>query len=107
MAILTVFARQVDPDPFQAADAGGDSFRNDGETELLILNAGVTPVVVTAVAQRRCNHGFLDDWEFTVAGQELQRFGPFEAARFNDSNGRVTVTYADESDLTVAAQRQR
>ncbi len=106
MAALTVQERQVDP-VFQAADAAGDTFQNDGSTELLIYNTGIADVVATAVARRACSQGFLDSWQKTVAGGVVMRFGPFAPNRFNDDSGVVTVSYADETDLLVAAQRQR
>lgn len=106
MAELPVHDREVDP-VFQPAAAAGDTFKNDGATELLIINNGIVDVVVTASAQRECSHGFLDDWQKTVSAGELQRFGPFAADRFNDSTGAVSVSYADETDLQVSAQRQK
>lgn len=105
MAVLPVHDRQVDP-TFQAAAPGGDSFANDGATELLISNTGPTARTVTAIAVRKCSHGFLDHWEIEVDAGELMRFGPFRSDRFNSSTGVVSVTYDDATDLTVAAQRQ-
>lgn len=106
MAVLTVHDRQVDP-TFQAAAPGGDSFANDGATELLIMNTGPTARIVTATAVRKCSHGFLDHWQKTVDAGELMRFGPFRAGQFNSSTGVVSVTYDDATDLMVAAQRQQ
>ncbi len=106
MATLTVQARQTDPteDP---ADAGGDEFANDGATELLVINTGLAQVTVTATAQRRCSHGFLDNWSLIAEPDALLRFGPFEPSRFNDANGRVQISYSSTANVTVAAQRQR
>lgn len=106
MAALTVYARASDP-VLVAADALGDTFVNNGDTELLVVNAGVAAVNVTFTATRPCNHGFVDDWVVSCAGQELTRIGPFDATRFNDGQNRVAVSYADETNLTVAAQRLR
>lgn len=106
MAALTLYARAADP-AFVAADALGDTFTNNGDTELLVINGGVGDVDVTFTATRPCSHGFLDDWVVTCSGQELTRIGPFSAQRFNDAQGRVAVSYDDETNLTVAAQRLR
>lgn len=106
MAALTVYARSADP-TFVDAGAAGDTFVNDGATELLIMHQGVSAVTVTFAATKRCKHGFLDDEEHTVQPSELYRAGPFAASRFNDSQGRVAVSYSDETVLQVAAQRQR
>ena len=106
MAALTVYARASDP-VLVSADALGDTFLNNGDTEILIVNAGVSAVDVTFSATHQCSHGFTDDWVVSCDGQELTRIGPFEARRFNTAQGLVAVTYADETNLTVAAQRLR
>lgn len=106
MALLTVHERQVDP-TFQAADVAGDTFQNDGFTEILVQNPGPTPITVTAVAARKCSHGFLDDWVKTVDAGEMLRFGPFLSSRFNSPTGIASVSYSDVAGISVAAQRQR
>ena len=106
MAVLTVYARSADP-VFVAAGALGDTFFNNGDTEIIIVNSGIADVDVTIAATNPCIHGFTDDWVVTCDGQELTRIGPFEAKRFNDSQNIVTVTYEDETTLTIAAQRLR
>lgn len=109
MAVLPVFARNVDP-TFQAADVAGDQFTNDGATELLVMNTGISSVAVLVSAARVCNHGFLDHLVETVEGGETFRLGPFKSSRFNNASGVVSVTYqvgADLSDISVAVQRQQ
>ena len=106
MAVLTVQDRQVDP-TFQAAAGGGDSFKNDGATELLLFNAGFAAITVTAVAVRKCSHGFLDHWQKVVDPGELMRFGPFRSSQFNSATGIASFTYSDVTGLQVAAQRQQ
>ena len=106
MATLTVAARNSDP-VLQPAGDPSDTFRNDGITELIVYNTGPDDVEITAAAARECNHGFLDDWTETVLAGNAFRFGPFKSSQFNDATGMVVVSYADSSDLEVAAQRQR
>lgn len=106
MAVLAVSDRQVDP-TFQAADVAGDSFVNDGSTELLVLNPGPSSITVTAVGTRRCSHGFLDNWVKTVDAGELLRFGPFESSWFNTPAGVMSVSYSSATGISVSAQRQR
>lgn len=106
MAVLEVYARQVDP-VFTSAGAGGDTFRNDGATELLVYNPGILSITVTAAAQRRCSHGFMDDWEVTVEAGQVFPFGPFPASRFNDSSGLVSISYSSVAGITVSAKRQQ
>lgn len=106
MAELTVYARTASPTLVDAS-AGGDTFRNDGHTELLIVNAGPSEVDVTIVAASRCSHGFLDDEVITVPAGQFWRPGPFSSSRFNDPTQMVSITYEDETVITIAAQRQR
>lgn len=106
MALLTVHERQVDP-TFQAADVAGDTFPNDGSTELLIVNPGPTPITVVAIGARKCSHGFLDNWIKTVEAGEMLRFGPFLPSWFNSPTGIMTVFCSSVAGISVAAQRQR
>lgn len=104
MAALTVYARTANP-TFVAASAS-DTFVNNGSTELLVINNSTGALDVTISAVGLCRHGFLDDQVVSCPGQSLTSIGPFEAQRFNDSQGRATVTYEDEASIEVAARRQ-
>lgn len=106
MAELSVYGRSETPN-FVAADAAGDQFRNNGDTEALVLNQGGVARTITVPAQRKCKHGFTDDYSVVIQAGELRRVGPFEHGRFGDSTLMVHLTYDDESDLVVAAQRLR
>lgn len=106
MAALTVQARSADP-TFVAASVGGDTMRNDGATELLVSNVGVSSVNVTITATGRCRHGFLDNEVVACAPGELTSLGPWDAARFNNSTGSVAISYSSVVGITVAARKQR
>lgn len=106
MALLTVHARQVDP-TFQGADVAGDTFANDGATEVLIVNPGPTAITVIALAARKCSHGFLDNWIKSVPAGQMLRFGPFLPSQFNSPTGIASISYSNVTGISVAAQRQR
>lgn len=91
-----------------AAAGGGDSFANDGYTIFKVINGGVGSITVTfdaagAVAPAEAN-AFDADLVKTVAAGATRYFGPFtDKARFNDSNGRIGVTYSGVTSVTVEA----
>jgi hypothetical protein len=88
---------------FAAAAAGGDEFYNDGETYLEIDNASGGSINVTINSQKPCDQGFDHDIVNAVAAGAREVMGPFPTGRFNNSNGRVLVTYSAAASVTVRA----
>lgn len=88
---------------FQAADVAGDEFPNGGRTYLHVKNAGAAAITVTVNSQKPCNQGFDHDLSVSIAAGGEALIGPFEPGRFNNSSGRVAVTYSDVTSVTVAA----
>lgn len=93
-----------------AASSGGDYFQNDGKVIIRVTNGHATLArTVTADAPNTCDHGLsanaAHDAVKSVAALTTVRMGPFDPKRFNDSNGRVQLTYSTEADLTIAAER--
>jgi len=107
MALLTV--QQVTATgtviTFVSAAAGGDTFSNDGKTELEVVNGGASTITLTIVAQNACNQGTLHDGGGTIGAGVTKRFGPFDRQRFNDSSGLVHATYSAVTSVTVAATK--
>jgi hypothetical protein len=89
---------------FVAADAGGDTFSNDGRTFLHVKNGGGSAITVTIDSVAPCNYGFDHDLQVTVNAGAEQIIGPFEPKRFN-TDGKVSVSYSDVTSVTVAAFR--
>ena len=80
----------------QAAAAGGDTFKNNGQTIFYINNASAGPLNVT--------FGAVTDVAQDIGAGEERIMGPFKPEDFNDANGLVNVTYTDGvTTLTVAA----
>jgi len=83
--------------------AGGDAWTNDGATMFRFVNTG-TEKTVTFAAQETCGHGFSHDLAVTVPATTGDVWvGPFPTGRFNDSTGKVQVTYSSETGLTAYA----
>jgi len=90
---------------YVAAEAGGDTFENNGATGLYVENSSGGPITVTAVAVRRCSHGFLHDAVISVPdGFEGFVAAEFENDRFSSAAGIVSLTYSGVG-LNVAAVR--
>lgn len=101
MAALTVAKSAlagVDPNP-QAANAGGDTVVNNGETVLIIANGSGAPITVTVDSPEVCSQGGTHDQDIVVPATDSVVAGPFPQKRFS---GTLTLTYSGVTTLTVA-----
>ena len=93
-----------------AAGASGDKFTNDGKTFLRVVNANVSTARTVTVASQ-IGAGAVPQGtasaNLSVSGPASGEkwIGPFETNAWNDSDGKVNVTYSSEADLTVAAYK--
>lgn len=113
MAVLTVQDAAIAglAETFAAAAGGGDSFANNGLCLLHIKNASGAPITVTvddpgSPAPAGATQ-FNPDVAVIVPAAGERLIGPFPPFRFNDSNGRVNLTYSGVTTLTVAVVRIR
>ena len=91
---------------FQPAEAGGDSFENDGNTQLIAIGPP-TGFSVVFEGARKCNFKLTHDLTVTIAPGDVQlvsdRLSP---RRFNDSASLVNFTYLPSAvGIQVAAVR--
>lgn len=91
---------------FQPAEAGGDSFENDGNTQLIAIGPPTGFSVVFANG-RDCEFGEHDPLTVTIDPGDVQlvsdRLSP---SRFNDSASLVNFTYLPSAvGIQVAAVR--
>jgi hypothetical protein len=106
MATLTVQNSLITGlQPTYSAVASSDVFSNDGRTVIYIKNAGGSPDTVGIDSAVLCNQGFDHDGGGSVTNATEKVFGPFEPARFNNSNGQVTVTHSFLTSVTCAVLR--
>jgi len=116
MAVLTVttITEAGIADGAVAAAGGGDSFANpeDERTILKVINGGggaITVTITPANASATGVPGFGDLTKANAGGSvgagATRYFGPFPGRTFNDTNGRVAVTYSGVTTVTVAALR--
>jgi len=109
MAVLTVV--QTAPgvkatNTLVAANSGGDSFPNTGVERFRVRNGDASSKTVTIVAQKAagCPAGTLHNLVLTVAAGEEQVVKNLDTVRFNDSNGRVNITYSAVTSVTVGVE---
>jgi hypothetical protein len=87
---------------FVAATATGDTFENDGTNYLFVKNASAAAINVTVDSFRQCSHGFDHDLVVSVPAGATEQIGPFDANRYTNDNGQVSVTYSAVASVTVA-----
>jgi hypothetical protein len=112
MANLTISTLTEDGDTIALASAAGagDEYVNDrkGNTFIYIDNQDASSTTVTATVQNTSvvvdGYGTLTKTDRVVAvpAGEQRWIGPLPQA-FNDSNGRVQLTYSSVVSLSVAA----
>lgn len=108
MATLTVqtIVRAGLTPSLAAAAAGGDAFPNNGKTFLRVVNANVGAARTVTIASQLPAGGIPQgaakaDIAIAVPASGERWIGPFDAGSFNDTNGRVVMTYSSEADVTV------
>lgn len=86
-----------------AASAGGDSFANDGNTALYVLNGSGGDITVTLVFGTGAAVDGQSPTNRTVVVEagKAEIIGPFPTQYYNDGNGRMNVTYSGVTTLTV------
>lgn len=91
-----------------AAAGGGDAYVNDGRTFFVVTNGGGSPITVTVAVQKTTipvpglgNVTFAAIPVTVNAG--ATKWIAVPTGPYNDSNGRVQITYSGVTSVTVAA----
>jgi hypothetical protein len=87
---------------FSACDAAGDEFENSGEAFIYVKNSDTVDHTVIVNSQQPCSYGFDHDVSVTVPTGGEKLIGTFPKDRFNDSNGKVQISYDAVTGLTIA-----
>lgn len=88
---------------YVACTAGGDAVLNSGYTFLHVVNAHTGAWVVTVDSVAPCSQNYDHDVVVSVPASGERMIGPFPRDRFNDSGGKLTITYNGVTALTIAA----
>lgn len=87
---------------FAACAAGGDAFPNDGRQFIWIVNASVGDITLTIATQNTIEGLAVADRTVIITAAEQRLIGPFAIPTYNDTNGRVVLTYSGVVTLTIA-----
>ena len=84
---------------------GGDEFANDGKTFIHVKNGHTSAWVVTVDSVAPCSQGYDHNAVVSIPASGERIIGPFDKHRFDDSAGKVQITYDGVTVLTIAAIR--
>jgi hypothetical protein len=86
------------------AVGSSDTFANNGKVIVLALNGATGSCALTVAVTQAMTGASLSVPDLTVSiGTSVTiAIGPLPANTFNDATGSVTMTYANDSTLTVA-----
>lgn len=90
---------------YTACTAGGDEFVNSGREFIHVKNGHTSPQTVTVNSQEACDQGADHDIVVSVTNAEERMIGPFPKGRFDDTAGKVQLTYSGVTALTIAVVR--
>ena len=89
---------------YQAANVDGNYIVNTtGRVILHAKNGSGGAITVTVNSQQQCDQGGDHDLVVSVGAGADKMIGPLTTARYNDTDGRVQITYSGVTSLTVAA----
>lgn len=88
-----------------AANAGGDTFVNDGKTRFIAQNDDASPTTITFVTSQTITSEALavGDMAVAVTNAKVEVIGPFPIETFGTT---VSVTYSSVTSLTVDVIKQ-
>ena len=92
---------------YASAAAGGDEFVNTGDTLFQIKNGG-SEITLTIETPAKIEGIYIAEITVTIPATTGDKMvGPFDPAIFNQSTGRVAVTYSGVTTVTVGAFKLR
>lgn len=87
---------------FNSASAATNTFVNDGSVLLYIKNTDVTTSTAILTTPRTVNGLAVTDLTITLVAATDKVAGPFPPETFNDSDGKVTITWSNSVSQTFA-----
>lgn len=104
MATLTaqsIVRTGLDP-TYSACAAGGDEFVNNGDEFIHIKNGHTAEQTVTITTPATVDGLAVADRAVAIPNGEERIIGPFPKATYDDSAGKVQLTYDAVTSLTIA-----
>jgi len=90
---------------YEAANADGEKFANDGRMFVDVVNDSASSIDVTVQTPGTVDGLAVADLVVAVPAGESRKIGPFAPNIYNQSDGMVYFDYSDEADVTVAVLR--
>ena len=87
---------------YASCDAGGDEFVNNQLEWIRVKNDDASAKTVTVVTQQTVDGLAIADQEIVVAAGTVVDIGPFSSGVYNDSGGKVQLTYSAVTSLSIA-----
>lgn len=100
LSVQTALKTGIQP-TLAAAAGGGDQFSNDGKTLIWIKNVNASARTLTIVSQATTDGLAVADRTVSIPGTDDTFIADLDKNVYNDSNGRVQLTYSTEVDLTI------
>lgn len=103
-AVQTINQNGVDPTYGNIDKTNGNIFVNNGKTFFHVVVAGDAAGTLTCTFNcvNPCNYGYDHDIVETISVGAEVMIGPFQTARYNDTAGKVTVTYTGDCETNKA-----
>jgi hypothetical protein len=86
-----------------SAAEGGDQVPNNGKTLLVVFNGSGSSINVTITPTNTVAGFTIAPVVVAVAGTSTKYLGPYPATYFNNSSGRLVITYSAVTQVTVSA----
>lgn len=87
---------------FASCASGGDEFVNNGNEFIYVKNGDGSPHTVTIATPATVDGLAVADREVAVPAGEERIIGPFPKATYDDTAGKVQLTYDAVTSLTIA-----
>jgi hypothetical protein len=84
-----------------AAGAGGDTFTNDGQTVLLVVNGSGSSINITLAIAQLVDGQTPASRVVAVAAGASTLIGPFPRAVYNAADGTMPIAYSAVTTVTV------
>ena len=88
---------------YAALAVGGDEFVNSGSEWIEVVNADAGDITVTVDTPNFIDTDLaIADRTILVTAGERRHIGPFPTSNYNDSAGKVQLTYSAVANITIA-----
>jgi len=88
---------------YTSVNSGGDTVSNNGRVLLLFQNGSGSDYDITFTTTTTVDGEDVADKTVTVPANGDYVAGPFERQFYNNSNGKIDISYSGTTSLTVAA----